>query len=195
MTIVVETRSLPRFTDDELYAFCLANKGLRIERNANGQLEIMPPTGFETSAHNNDLGRRLGNWNSEHRLGIVTDSNGGYLLPDGSMRVPDVAWLSHQRLATVPPADRKRFAPVCPDFVIELLSETDELKAAKAKMEAWRANGCRLGWLLVPAAREAHVYRDNGEVLIVPFAQPLDGGAVLPGFALAPEEVFGPANP
>jgi Uma2 family endonuclease len=193
MPIVVETRTLDRFTDEELYEFCLANKALRIERNRKGQLEIMPPTGLETSFHNSDLNAELKLWNRQHKLGLVSDSNGGYTLPNGAMRVPDVAWISQERWAGVPAEDRKRFAHVCPDFVIELLSESDSLKDAKAKMEEWRENGCRLGWLIDPASRSVLIYRENGEIIIHPFGQALSGENVLPGFALDLSEIFGAA--
>jgi Uma2 family endonuclease len=107
------------------------------------------------------------------------------------MRVPDVAWISQERWAGVPAEDRKRFAHVCPDFVIELLSESDGLKDAKAKMEEWRENGCRLGWLIDPAARNVLIYRENGEIIIHPFGQVLSGENVLPGFVLDLSEIFG----
>lgn len=190
MAIIIETRSFEKFTDDELYAFCVANKGLRIERNLKGQIEIMPPTGIETSFNNNELGRRLGNWNYEKRLGFISESNGGYMLPSGAMRTPDVAWISKERWATVPTEDRKKFAHICPDFVIELLSESDSLKEAKAKMEEWRMNGCRLGWLINPKDKNVFIYRENGEIIIHSFEQKLSGENVLVDFELDLTEIF-----
>jgi Uma2 family endonuclease len=190
MHILIETRSFERFTDDELYAFCMANKGLRVERNKKGQLEIMPPTGLEISFKNNELGRRLSNWNYESKLGLVSESNGGYTLPNGAMRTPDVAWISAERWASVPPEERKKFAHVCPDFVIELLSESDNLSEGKAKMEEWRQNGCRLGWLINPKDKNVFIYRENGEIIIQPFSQKLSGENVLVGFEMNLEEIF-----
>ena len=190
MAIIIETRSFEKFTDDELYAFCVANKNLRIERNKKGQLEIMPPTGIETSFNNNELGRRLGNWNYEKKLGFISESNGGYMLPNGAMRVPDIAWISKERWATVPAEDRKKFAHVCPDFVIELLSESDNLKEAKEKMEEWRANGCRLGWLINTKDRNVFIYRENGEIVIHSFEQKISGESILVDFELDLKEIF-----
>ncbi len=190
MHIVIETRSLGKFTDEELYAFCEANKGLRIERNSKGQLEIMPPTGLETSFKNNELGRRISNWNYERKLGLVSESSGGYSLPNGAVRTPDVAWISNERWANVPLEDRKRFAHVCPDFVIELLSESDSLSEGKAKMEEWRQNGCRLGWLINPKDRNVFIYRANGEIIIQTFKQKLLGEDVLVGFEIDLSEIF-----
>lgn len=189
MAIIIETRSFEKFTDDELYAFCIANKGLRIERNSKGQLEIMPLTELETSFQNNELGRRLGNWNYEKKLGFISES-GGYILPNGAMRVPDIAWISKQRWATVPAEDRKKFAHVCPDFVIELLLESDNLKEAKEKMEEWRANGCRLSWLINTKDRNVFIYRENGEIIIQFFEQKLSGENVLVDFELDLKEIF-----
>lgn len=172
------------FSDEELFAFCQANPGLRIERDENGFLIIMPPTGLESSFRNGDLFARVYNWNFQTRLGRVSDSNGGYTLPDSSMKAPDVAWVSHERLATVSPDDLKRFAHVCPDFVIELLSENDTLSELQEKMEKYLKNGVRLGWLIDPKARQTHVYRPGQETGIVLFEELLCGEAVLPGFEL-----------
>ncbi|MCU0391399.1 MAG: Uma2 family endonuclease [Thermoflexibacter sp.] len=190
MHILIETRSFERFTDDELYAFCMANKGLRIERNKKGQLEIMPPTGLETSFRNTELNTELNIWNRKNRLGLVSESNGGYTLPNGAMRTPDVAWISTERWANVPPAERKKFAHVCPDFVIELLSESDSLSEGKAKMEEWRENGCRLGWLINPKDKNVFIYRENGEIIIQSFEQKLSGENVLLGFEMDLKEIF-----
>jgi Uma2 family endonuclease len=178
------------FSDDELFAFCQANPELRIERDEHGHLLLMPPTGLETSFRNNNLALELGLWNRRSGLGRVSDSNGGYTLPDGSMRAPDAAWIAHERLAQVPPQDLKKFAPVCPDFVIELLSESDRLPEVQQKMQTWLANGVRLGWLLDPGTETAHVYRPGRAVQTQPFSVALSGQDVLPGFTLIPAEVL-----
>jgi Uma2 family endonuclease len=172
------------FTDEELFAFCRANPDLRIERDENGFLLIMPPTGLESSFRNNELSADVTNWNRKTRLGRVSDSNGGYTLPDTSMKAPDVAWVSHERLAAVSSDDLKRFAHVCPDFVMELLSENDTLPELQEKMEKYLKNGVRLGWLIDPKARLTHVYRPGREPEAVPFEATLGGGEVMPGFEL-----------
>jgi len=114
-------------TDEELFQLCQQNRDLRLERDERGRISILPPTGFETSVSNNELARQLGNWNFEHRLGKVIQSNGGYYLPDTSMKAPDAAWISSERYEQIPPDERKTFPYVCPDFVVELLSESDVL--------------------------------------------------------------------
>ncbi len=191
MKLVVETKSFGGFTDDELYLFCVANQELRIERNSKGQLVFMAPTGLETSFFNTDLIGEIRDWNRKHRLGKVSDSNGGYTLPNGAMRAPDVGFVSNERWETVPTEERKKFARICPDFVVELMSENDTLTESREKMEEWMENGCRLGWLLDPQNRKTYIYRENGERLIRNFSEKLSGENVLPDFELDLTEIFG----
>jgi Uma2 family endonuclease len=172
------------FSDEELYEFCRANPDLRIERDEHGQIFIKMPTGIKTSINNSELLIEVGLWNRKHKLGKVTDAEGGYTLPDTSMRVPDVAWISNERLATVNHKDLKKFAHICPDFVIELCSESDELKELKAKMEKWLANGVRLGWLIDPKAEVTYIYHPKKDVEKKSFDEILSGENVLIGFEL-----------
>lgn len=123
------------FSDDELYDFCRANPDLGIERDEHGKIFIKMPKGIKASINNVELSVEIILWNRKCKLGKVTDAEGGYTLPDTSMRVPDVAWISNERLASVSETDLKKFAHVCPDFVIELSSETDELRDLKTKMD------------------------------------------------------------
>jgi len=172
------------FSDDELYEFCRQNPDLRIERDEHGQIFIKMPTGIKTSINNSELLIEVGLWNRQHRLGEVTDAEGGYTLPDKSMRVPDVAWISHERLATVSEDDLKKFAHVCPDFVIELRSASDTLHELQAKMLKWISNGVRLGWLIDPHEQKTFVYQPNQEMTEYLFEDTLSGEDVLPGFEL-----------
>lgn len=173
-----------RFSDDELFSFCQMNPKLRIERDENGQIYINMPTGTEGSFRNADLIMEVGLWNRQTKLGRVSDSNGGYTLPDSSMRAPDLAWVSHERLAVVPPEDLKKFAHLCPDFVIELVSESDDLFHLKRKMNKYMANGVRLGWLIDPFNQQTLIYRPDREPEAKPFTDDLSGEDVLPGFML-----------
>ncbi len=173
-----------RLSDDELFAFCQMNPKLRIERDEDGQIYINMPTGLESSLRNFEIGMEVGIWNRQTKLGRVSDSNGGYTLPDSSMRAPDVAWISHERLATVPPADLKKFAHVCPDFVIELASESDDLTHLKTKMRKYLKNGVRLGWLIDPFAQQTIIYRPDAEPETLSFTETLSGEQVMPGFML-----------
>jgi Uma2 family endonuclease len=123
-------------------------------------------------------------------LGRVSDSNGGYTLPDSSMRAPDVAWISNERLATISASELKKFAHVCPDFVIELMSESDELEDLQAKMKKWIENGVRLAWLIDPKKRETRVFFETKETKMVKFKEILSGYDVLPGWELILEEII-----
>jgi Uma2 family endonuclease len=178
------------FSDEELYEFCRANPDLRIERDEHGQIYIKMPTGIKTSISNSELIAEVVIWNRKYKLGKVTDAEGGYSLPDSSMRVPDVAWVSNERLATVSESDLKRFAHVCPDFVIELCSESDELKELRAKMEKWIANGIRLGWLIDPKGKVTYIYRPKKNVEQKAFDETISGENVMVGFELKIKEIL-----
>jgi Uma2 family endonuclease len=178
------------FSDDELYAFCLANPELRIERDETGHIIIMPPTGLESSFTNNDLQTEVSVWNRKTKAGRVSDSNGGYTLPDTSMRAPDVGWISKERLMSVLPEELKKFAHVCPDFVIEVRSESDSLKELQEKMVKWVKNGVRLGWLVDPQNQTTTIYRPDHDPVPIPFSETLSGEDVLIGFTLNVKEVL-----
>jgi Uma2 family endonuclease len=181
---------LGRYTDDELFELCSANPDLRIERNANYELIFMSPTGFVTSTYNSELVIALGVWNKQRKSGLVSDSNGGYILPNGAMRAPDVAWISREKLSHISKEAQKKFLPACPEFIIELRSETDKLKELKAKMEEWITNGTQLGWLIDPKKKQTHVYQPNTEVEIYDFDANVTGKNVLKGFTVNLTELF-----
>ncbi len=190
MQFTINTQGLSEFTDEQLYNFCITNKDLKIERNSKGQLIIMPPTGLNTSFNNSSLLMKIGLWNEKKKLGKVSDSSGGYTLPNKAMYAPDVAWVSNERWAKVPEEQRNRFAQVSPNFVIELMSESDSLTQAKAKMEEWLQNGVQLGWLISPKESKIYIYRENGERIIQDFSKPLSGEDVLPDFEINLSEIF-----
>jgi Uma2 family endonuclease len=172
-------------TDDELFAFCAANQELRIERDENGQLILMSPTGSSTGHLNFRLTSHLGNWVQLHpNLGYGFDSSTGFRLPDGSMRSPDVSWISREKWDKISVREREKFAPVCPDFVIELASPSDSVEFLTKKMEAWIRNGCRLGWLIDPASVAVHVFTSEGRLIVTGRDQSVAGDPVLPGFRL-----------
>jgi Uma2 family endonuclease len=178
------------FSDDELYAFCLANPELRIERDEEGHILIMPPTGLESSFTNGELFGEVRNWNRQTKAGRTSDSNGGYTLPDTSMRAPDVGWISKERLTKVLPEELKKFAHVCPDFVIEVRSESDSVKQLQDKMEKWLQNGVRLGWLVDPQTQTTTIYRPGRQPEDKPFTETLSGEDVLQGFTMNVAEVL-----
>lgn len=175
-----------QFTDDELFEFCVANKELRIERDKNGQIIVMPPTGSLSSHHNFNVNVIFGQWAMANKeLGIAFDSSGGFRLPNKAMRSPDTAWIKKERWERLSKEEQKKFAPLTPDFVIEIRSESDSLKELQAKMLEWVENGCRLAWLIDPVEQKAYVYKPEGLIRTVDnFNEKLSGEDVLPGFGL-----------
>lgn len=183
--IKLKTAALDRLTDAEFFEFCQDHRDLRIERDATHQITIMPPASSETGATNSQLNRLLGNWNEETGLGIVFDSSAGFTLPTGAMLSPDASWVARARWDALSPDDRRGFARICPDFVVELLSPSDRLTDTMRKMEHWLEAGARLGWLLVPASESAYIFEAGQPVRpLVGFDQVLRAEPVLPGFAL-----------
>ncbi len=171
-----------QFTDDEFYAFCLENRDLRLERNAKGEIIIMPPAGGITGIKNSKITFRLEAWNEEAQLGEVFNSSTGFYLSNGAMRSPDAAWVEQSRWDALSYEQQEKFPPLCPDFVVELISPSDTLKGSREKMDEWMANGCRLGWLLFLKEEKAWVYEGNEIEEISGFDQSISGGTVLPGF-------------
>lgn len=175
-------------TDEQFYQLCIANDEWRIELTAAGELIIMPPTGGESGIRNSGLTAKLYNWNEQAKLGKVFDSSTEFHLPNGAFRSPDVAWVKTERWEALTAEQKKRFPPLCPDFVIELRSETDSLKTLRAKMQEYRDNGVRLGWLIDPQTPLVEIYRPSVEVETINFSveQPpqFSGEDVLPGFVL-----------
>ena len=161
-----------------------ANRGLRLERNADGGLIVMAPAGMDGSRRNLTLAARIWNWNDAKGLGVVFESSGGMTFPNTAVRSPDASWISRGRWEAVPEDDRRRFAHVVPDFVAELLSPSDSSTAARAKMAEYVAQGVRLGWLIDPTTQAVEIYRPGRqpETLAKPAA--LSGEDVLPGLVL-----------
>lgn len=170
--------------DEQFFAFCQENADYRIERDADGEIAIMPPTGGETGRRNSDLITDLNLWARRDGTGVVFDSSTGFRLPDGATRSPDAAWVSRERLARIAPADKDRFLPLAPDFVLELASPSDDVDALDQKMQEYRANGVRLGWLLLPAKPQARIYRPGARPLTLDAPTEIDGGDVLVGLRL-----------
>jgi Uma2 family endonuclease len=187
--IVKEDICLPLYlpfqgmTDEELYQFCSANKHLHIERDENNQLIIMAPIGGETGSHHSEINFEIQFWNRRKKSGKVFDSSTGFQLPDNSMRSPDVAWIPIERWNSLSSKQKKRFLPFAPDFLVEVVSPTDDLDSAKEKMNKWIQNGSRLGWLIVPEKQTVFIYRADGTVDKVDgFDKTLPGEDVLQGF-------------
>ncbi|KKJ00646.1 Uma2 family endonuclease [Prochlorothrix hollandica] len=171
-------------TDEAFYQLCQRNPDLKLERSAQGELIIMPPTGGESGRRNADITIDLGLWNRETQLGYTFDSSTCFKLPNGAERSPDAAWIATARWQALSDDDRRQFPPLAPDFVIELRSATDSLPRLRAKMEEYQTNGVRLGWLINPQDRQVEVYRSGKPVTLLDNPPALSGDPVLPGFNL-----------
>lgn len=157
----------PPVTDAEFEALCRQNENVQFERTKEGAIRMNPPNGGWTSSGNQEISRQLGNWWAEHEHGRVFDSSGGFRLPDGSTLSPDASYLSEERLKRLPKGELRSFPRVCPDFVIELLSDSDTLEGLKSKMADWIANGAQLAWLIDPYERQVFVDRPGQEPELV----------------------------
>jgi Uma2 family endonuclease len=187
----VKIKPLDRFTDDEFFEFCRLNDDLHMERDAEGNIIVMDLTGSDTSNFNSEVNYELVDWNREERTGKTFDSNGGFTLPDSSVRGPDAAWVAMERWKKLPKEDRAKFAHISPDFIIEIRSKTDNLEVLKTKMEEYIKNGVRLAWLIDPIEQQTFIYRINGTIELVDnFETPLSGEEVLKGFELRLSELL-----
>ena len=171
-------------TDEQFFLLCQHNRELRFERTAKGEILIMPPTGGETGNRNADLTFQLQAWSRQNNLGKAFDSSTGFKLPNGANRSPDASWVKRDRWFALTPEQRKKFVPLCPDFVVELRSPSDALKETQEKMQEYIDNGARLGWLIDPQTRRVEIYRPNQDVEILENPATVPGEDVLPGFVL-----------
>lgn len=173
-----------QLSDEQFYQLCQDNRDLRFERNHQGDLVIMPPTGGETGNRNAKLTLKLGIWSEQDGTGIYFDSSTGFKLPNGAERSPDVAWIPLGKWNSLTQKQRQGFVPLCPDFVIELRSKNDSLKSLQDKMQEYIDNGTRLGWLINCHNRQVEIYRLGQPVEIVENPTILSGENVLLGFVL-----------
>ena len=174
---------------DTFFHVAQLNKDLRMELSAEGDLIVMPPAGGNTSIRNAKLTRKLGQWAEDEGQGEVLDSSGGFRLPNGAVRSPDVSWVSKERLAELTGEQMDKFLPLCPEFVLELRSPTDRLSVVKEKMQEYIENGAELGWLIDPRERRVYIYTADG-VEEQEQPQEVRGMGVLEGFVLELEEIW-----
>ncbi len=181
--LVIQHR--PIFDDNFFFEFCQAAENLQVERDKNGNIYIMEPTGFETGNFNSELVTDVTVWNRQERNGLVGESNTGYTLPDTAVRAPDVSWISFEQLKNFSAEQRKKFLPACPEFVIEIRSESDALKPLLEKMQDYISNGCHLAWMIDRIDEKIYIYRRNGTIEVIETLQTvLSGEDVLKGFEL-----------
>lgn len=169
---------------DQFDQLCQANPSVKFERTPTGELVIMSPTGGETGNKNSELNADFVIWNRQAKLGVVFDSSTCFRLPKGGDRSPDVSWVEQSRWNALTPDQQRRFPPICPDFVLELLSPNDNLTRTQAKMQEYLDSGAQLGWLLNPEDKQAEIYRPGQAVEVLNAPDSLCGDPVLPGFTL-----------
>jgi Uma2 family endonuclease len=172
------------FTDETFIELIAANPDLRCEFSADHELMIMSPTGGETGDRNLELAGQIWFWNRQKKLGKAFDSSTGFKLPNGAIRSPDISWVKMEKWNGLKLEEKKKFPPLCPDFVIELRSPTDDLADVQAKMREYLDNGLLLGWLIDPQSQQVEIYQPNQQVEVLLSPIHLYGGKVLPGLVL-----------
>jgi len=180
-----------KFSDRELYEIDAANEDLRIETNADGDFEIMPPPFPETSRKNIAIDARLWIWAQNDQTGVCFESSAKFTLPSGAKRMPDAAWILKDRYFALPEKERtERFARIAPDFVIELRSKSDRLLILQKKMKEYIENGVRLGWLIDPYKKRVHIYRADKTIEVLDNLNTVSGEDVLKDFELDLTEIW-----
>jgi Uma2 family endonuclease len=189
-TITLNLKPVIELTDEQFYQLCRKNPDIKFERNAKGELLIMSPTGGETGNHNSEINADFVIWNRQTKLGKVFDSSTGFKLPNGADRSPDVAWIKQERWDALTPEQKEKFPPIAPDFVLELMSPSDDLQKVQEKMQGYMDNQVKLGWLIDRKTRRVEIYRLGKEVEVLESPTELSGEDVLPGFILNLQTVF-----
>jgi len=198
MAIVLEdaflpaTLTVPPMTDEEFAAFCAEHPDLFFEMTADGELIVMPPTFSSTGAQNFEILGQLRSWSRTDGRGVGNDSSTGFVLPNGARRSPDASWTPKSEILKLSPEDRKGFWHLCPDFVIELRSNSDRMRVLREKMTEYMANGAQLGWLLDPEARTVEIYRPGLEPELPDGKESVAGEGPVDGFVLDLRSVWDP---
>ena len=182
--LTVNLKSLIEMTDEQFFQLCQNNRELRFERNANGELIIMPPTGGETGNKNARITQQVMNWSDVDGTGIAFDSSTCFKLPNGADRSPDASWIKLERWNALTDEEKQKFPPICPDFVIELLSPSDSLKTTQEKMEEYIDNGVCLGILINRKSHQVEIYKQGKEVEVLDSPTTVSGEDVLKDFVL-----------
>ena len=183
-SIVLQMSPVISMDEDALFDLCQLNSHLRIERTSTGELIIMSPAGSETGNRNFKLIQQLANWTDKDGTGIGFDSSAGFTLPNGATRSPDASWIKLIKWNTLSDAQKAKFAPICPDFVVEIRSPSDNLKSLQDKMQEYIDNGASLGWLIDRKNRQVFVYSPNQDVECLDNPATVSGGSLLVGFNL-----------
>ncbi|MCC5597745.1 Uma2 family endonuclease [Nostoc favosum] len=189
--LVLQIPSSMQMTDEQFFEFCQVNRDLRIERNKFGELVIMPPTGSETGNREVNISGQLWVWSEQDGTGITFSSSTGFKLSTGAERSPDASWIKLERWNALSPEQQRKFAPICPDFVVELKSPSDNLQTLKEKMEEYMNEpGIQLGWLIDRKQRKVYIYRPGLSEECLDNPATVSGELVLPGFILNISKVW-----
>ncbi len=184
-SFALDVRNIFELSDEQFYQLCRRNPDIHFERNASGELIVIPPTGGVSGNRNFSLTTQLGMWVEKNpTLGIGFDSSTGFKLPNGADRAPDVAWIRLDRWDTLTPEQQEKFPPIAPDFVIELRSKTDDLATLRSKMQEYQSNGVTLGILINPQDQQVEIYRSIGSVETVDRPSQVNCSEVLSGFII-----------
>lgn len=189
--IVLNLKPFVDLSDDQFYELCQNHRELKFERTADGELVIVAPVGGESGSREADLIGDLVYWNRRSQRGKVFSSSTCFKLPNGADRSPDAAWVELGRWNQLTPEQQKKFPPICPDFVIELRSESDGLEPLQQKMQEYLSSGLRLGWLINPQDRQVEIYRSQRSPQVLQNPYQLEGEDVLPGFSLDLSLIWG----
>jgi Uma2 family endonuclease len=182
--ITINFNNVLKLSDDQFYQLCRDNPDVKFERNAFGELIIMPPTGGETGKRNASIITDFVIWNRQTKLGEVFDSSTCFKLPNGSDRSPDVSWIKLERWNALTSEQCEKFPPIAPDFVLELMSPSDTKSIVQAKMQEYMNAGVKLGWLIDRKTRSVEIYRQGQPKEVLEFPTSLSGEDILPGFVL-----------
>ncbi|KAB8317545.1 Uma2 family endonuclease [Tolypothrix campylonemoides VB511288] len=189
--ITINFNNIVKLNDDQFYQLCRDNPDIKFERNAFGELIVMPPTGGETGKRNALIIADFVIWNRQTKLGEVFDSSTCFKLPNSPVRSPDVSWIQSERWNALKPEQREKFPPIAPDFVLELMSPSDSLSETQAKMQEYMNAGVKLGWLIDRRTRRVEIYRQGQPKEVLDSPTSLSGEDILPGFVLDLQIVWG----
>ena len=206
-TLLIQTENTPltvnfpaivKMTQAQFYEFCQANQDLRIERTAQGEVIIMPPAFSDTGNRNFNIAAQLWVWTEQNGTGIGFDSSAGFTLPNGATRSPDASWIKLERWNALTAAEQASFAPICPDFAIELRSASDTLISLQTKMQEYVDNGASLGWLIDSRSetlcerknRQVYIYRPDRSPEVLDQPELVTGDPELPGFGLKMAKIW-----
>ncbi|MBD2500215.1 Uma2 family endonuclease [Anabaena azotica] len=189
--LIIQIPPSMQMTDEQFFEFCQVNRDLQIERDKCGHISIMPPTGSESGNREFNIGLQLGIWSEQDGTGIAFSSSTGFTLSTGAERSPDASWIKLERWNTLSPQQQQRFAPICPDFVVELRSPSDNLQPLKDKMaEYMQERGVQLGFLIDRKNRQVYIYRPQQPVQCLDNPDTVSGDPVLPGFVLNMSKIW-----